>query len=267
MLLVCATLATGCAVHRPASLADRFITEGEPSIDLGGTIQQPLAGPDVAQLRKLAATAKPHAKDSTAEVAEGRDPRLRDRLALLKKAPSAEHHRDVAIEYRRLGIADAAFDHLSSAIRLDPKDAASFDLRARLWRSWRLPEFGVPDARKAVALAPQSATAWNTLGLLLEDSRKVPDGITAYLKAVELDDQAAYAWSNLCRVLTARTDTAAAIKACRRAIGLDPASEASQRHLAEAERSRLFIPVADEHNATLETIGDSSLDQQQSRTP
>jgi Tfp pilus assembly protein PilF len=226
---------TGCAAHR-STITNTFVRQGEPSVDLGGAVPGPETATYVAQLRKLAETARPRPKTAAGDVAEGRDVALRDRLAALHEAPSAEAHRQVALEYRRLGIPDAAFRHLSAAIRLDPKDGASYDLRARLWRGWRLPQLGVPDARKAVALSPRSASAWNTLGLLLEESGSPDRGVGAYLGAIALDDRASYAWSNLCHAWTLRNDPASAVRACRRALDLDSTLHWAQVNLFNAER-------------------------------
>lgn len=235
-LLVAAVAATGCAAHRRTTLADRFVRQGEPSIDLGGPVPSLDTGAYVAQLRKLAEEARPRAKAQTQEVAEVRNPRLRDRLAALRVAPSAAAHREVAAEYRRLGVLDAAYSHLSAAIRLSPRDAALFDLRARIWRAWTMPRLGLPDARKAVALAPQSATAWNTLGLLLEGSGSVEQAVEVYQRAARLDDRAGYAWENLCRAWTQGGDAPSALEACRRALSLDPASRFAAMNLHTAER-------------------------------
>jgi Tfp pilus assembly protein PilF len=225
----------GCAAHR-STITNTFVKEGKPAVDLGGAVPGPETATYVAQLRKLAETAKPRPKTTTPDAAEARDPSLRERLATLQEAPSAAAHRQVAIEYRRLGILDAAFSHLSAAIRLEPKDGASYDMRARLWRAWGLPQLGVPDARKAVAFSPRSASAWNTLGLLLEESNGPDRGVSAYLRAVALDDQASYAWSNLCHAWTLRNDPAAAVRACRRALELDSTLHWAQMNLFNAER-------------------------------
>jgi tetratricopeptide (TPR) repeat protein len=235
-VLLAAAATIGCASRRPASIADRFVKQGEPTIDLGGQPPAPSTAEYVAKLRALAAQARPHAKSVSPEVAEARDQRLRDRLAALRAAPSAAAHRDVAAEYRRLGIADAAYSHLSAAIRLAPKDAVAYDQRARIWRAWLLPALGLPDARRAVALAPASATAWNTLGLLLEDSGHTTDGIEAYLRAVVLDAGAGYAWSNLCRAWSTTGDSASAAQACRHVLAIDPSDRSAQLNLLKAER-------------------------------
>jgi len=213
-VLAVAAAATGCAAHR-STITNTFVRQGEPSVDLGGAVPGPETATYVAQLRKLAETARPRPKSTAPDAAESRDGPLRDRLAAVQETPSAATHLQVALEYRRLGILDAAFSHLSAALRLDPKDGAVYDMRARLWRAWGLPQLGLPDARKAVAFSPRAATAWNTLGLLLEESGNPDRGIPAYLHAIALDGDASYAWSNLCHAWTLRGDPAAAVPACR----------------------------------------------------
>lgn len=232
-LLVVATV--GCAARHPVSFTDRFVTQGEPAIDLGGP---PQASTDqyVAKLRALAVQARPRAKTATPEMLEARDQGLRDALSVLAVAPSATAHRAVALEYRRLGISDAAYTHISAAIRLNPTDATAYDLRARIWRAWGLPGLGLPDARRAVALAPHSATAWNTLGLMLEGRGSVTLAIRAYLRAVQIDREAGYAWNNLCRTWTSAGEGAAAVPACRRTIELDPSLTGAQIALFKAEQ-------------------------------
>jgi tetratricopeptide (TPR) repeat protein len=237
---ICAAIAavaavTGCAARR-STIANTFVREGKPSVDLGGAVPGPETATYVAQLRKLAETARPRPKTTTPDAAEARDGTLRDRIAALQASPSAATELQVALEYRRLGILDAAFSHLSAAIRFAPRDGAAYDLRARLWRAWGLPQLGLPDARKAVALSSQSASAWNTLGLLLEESGSADRGVSAYLHAIALDDQAGYAWSNLCHAWTLRHDPAAAVKACRRALELDSTLQWAQLNLFNAER-------------------------------
>jgi len=235
LLVVALTATCGCATAGRTSLSDRFVTQGEPSIDLGGPEVKPDVAGYASQLRALAVEARPRPKDSASEVAESADPFLRERIETLKKAPSAAAHRAVALEYRRLGILDAAFQHLSTAIRLDPMDATAFDLRARIWRAWELPRLGLPDARRAVGLAPKSPTAWNTLGLLLEESGQGEPGTQSYLRAVAVDAGAGYAWTNLCRVWIREGDARSAVQACRHVVRLDPSSRKARANLARAE--------------------------------
>lgn len=234
--VVIAITAVGCAARGPQSISDRFIKQGDPSIDLGGP--PPTASTDeyIAQLRALAAQARPRAKALSPGMLEARDPQLRSALAALAARPSADAHRSVALEYRRLGIPDAAFTHVSAAIRLDPKDAAAHDLRARIWRGWGLPGLGIADAKRAVALAPRSATAWNTLGLILEGNGSLTVAISAYLHAVHNDPDGAYAWNNLCRAWLRAGEGPAAQQACRRTLALDSSYTAAQIALAQSEQ-------------------------------
>jgi len=77
---------------------------------------------------------------------ESQDGDLASALLQLALVRTAEHHRAVADEYRRLKILDAAFDHLSAATRIDPRDAAAYDARARIWRDWGVPELAIGEA-------------------------------------------------------------------------------------------------------------------------
>lgn len=249
-----ATAATGCAARRPVSVADHFIKQGEPTIDLGGPAVTATTDEYVAQLRALAAQARPRTKTTSPENLETQDTQLRDALAALAVTPSAATHRRVALEYRRLGILDAAFTHASAAVKRDPKDAAAYDLRARIWRRWGLPQLGITDAKRAVALARTSATAWNTLGLLLEGSGSMTHAISAYLHAVRYDAQGAYAWSNLCRSWLKAGEGPAATQACRRTLALVPSSLEAQVALMQAEQMTVPRRVTPAATATARTL-------------
>lgn len=236
LLVWCSAVAsTGCAARRSHSIADSFIRQGKPSIDLGGSISSGDTAAYVSQLRKVAAEARPRGKAPTTNIAEVQQQGLRDALAALHATPSAETQRRVAFEYRRLGILDAAFRHFSAAISMNAKDAVSFDQRARIWRTWGLPHLGLPDAKRAVQLAAKSATVWNTLGLLLESQTR-EGAVNAYLRAVVLDDHATYAWQNLCRTWLNQQDAASAVQACHRASTQEPSNMVTQARLYQAER-------------------------------
>src|SRR5437867_6835182 len=126
------------------------------------------------------------------------DPGLASALLQLAAAPTAAHHRQVASEYRRLGILDVAHAHFTAAVRLDDRDAAAFDGLARIWRDWGFPHLGLDDSHRAVELAPASASAANTLGTLLQAQGNVGDAARWYERAAALDPDASYAVNNLC---------------------------------------------------------------------
>jgi Tfp pilus assembly protein PilF len=117
---------------------------------------------------------------------EAADPALAAVLLALRMAPSAAGHRAAAAEYRRLGILDTAFDHLTAATRLDPRDAAAYDARARIWRDWGFPQMGMGDAARAVYYAPRSAAAHNTWGTLLAAAGRQAEARRQFELALDL---------------------------------------------------------------------------------
>jgi tetratricopeptide (TPR) repeat protein len=132
---------------------------------------------------------------------ESQDKALAAALLRLVLIPTPDSHRAVAVEYRRLRILDAAFDHLTAATRLDPRDAAAYDARARIWRDWGAPELGMGDSTRAVFYAPGSAAAHNTRGTLLMAAGLREDAVREFEAALAIDPDAAYARTNLCRLV------------------------------------------------------------------
>jgi tetratricopeptide (TPR) repeat protein len=131
---------------------------------------------------------------------EQHDRALSAALLALRLSPSSERHRAVANEYRRLRIDDAAFDHLTAATRLDPQDAAAYDQRARIWRDWGAPQWGLADASRAVFHAPTSPAAHNTRGTLLAAVGQIEAARRDFRAALTLDSGAAFAAANLCHL-------------------------------------------------------------------
>jgi tetratricopeptide (TPR) repeat protein len=212
---------TGCASHRL----------GQPASDLRRPPPESL-GSYISRVRALSAAAKSR-PSIAAQTLESWDPRLSAALTELAIGPTAERHRRVAIEYRRLGVLDKAYAHLSSGLRLDPGDAAAFDLRARIWRDWGFAHLGLADAFHALALAPASPVAANTLGTLLEATGQLAEARRWYQRAVERDPQASYALNNMCYVAIMARD-AGAVAACRRALVVEPGSHVAGNNLALA---------------------------------
>jgi hypothetical protein len=115
----------------------------------------------IKQIRKLSAEARPD--KPTAATIEGTDTRLVAALTAATLSPSAEHLRDVASEYARIGVNDRAYE-MTRAIARDKRGAAGHDAQARLWRDSGFPERGLPDAYRAVYYAPASlsrTTRWD----------------------------------------------------------------------------------------------------------
>jgi tetratricopeptide (TPR) repeat protein len=165
---------------------------------------------------------------------ESQDQRLAAAILAVNIAPRAETHRQVAREYRRLGVLDKAHEHFSQAVKMDPADAASHDALARIWRDWGTAPLGLGDAYRAVHYAPQSAAAANTLGTLLQAAGFIEDAKIWYARSLHLDGSAWYALNNLCyaEILTGR----AAVNTCQAAVNVAPGTKArmAQNNLALA---------------------------------
>jgi len=154
-LLVFALVSAGCGMHR-----------GKTATLLGPSS-------NLAKASGFAATL------------ESTDERLTAALAQLSRMPTSEAHRQVAVEYRRLGVLDHAQEHFTAALKLDPKDVKSRDGLARIWRDWGFPNMALPEARRAVADAPRSAAAANTLGTVFQALGMFDDAKRWYWRAVQ----------------------------------------------------------------------------------
>jgi tetratricopeptide (TPR) repeat protein len=130
---------------------------------------------------------------------------LREALAALAREESAQAHVAVAWRYWDLGVYDAAYDHYSDAIRLEPKDATAWDGRARVWRHWHLIEPALSDVHRALFYAPRRADVRNTLGTILEAAGQCSEARVAYEDALTLDPSAVWAKANLDRLACARS--------------------------------------------------------------
>jgi Flp pilus assembly protein TadD len=172
-----------------------------------------------------------------AQTLESSDPRLSAALVVLAVNPTAEAHRRVATEYRRLGVLDMAHAHLSTAAELAPDDPAVHDDLARVWRDLGCPDRGFADAARAVYLAPSSPVAANTLGTLFEASGRPDAARRWYQRAVAIDPHASYALNNLCyAAITA--DRSDAVTVCRRALDETPGSQRVRNNLGLAYAAR-----------------------------
>jgi len=221
LLTVCLSLAIlpACAAHRSARSEIARMPERQ-SLDSY-----------IAKVREASAAARPSASVTT--TIESSDPQLSAALTALAVSNTADAHRRVATEYRRVGVLDLAYKHLTDAIRLDSHDAAAYDGLARIWRDWGVPRLGLGDAYRAVALAPGSASAANTLGTLLEGVGETKSARQWYERALALNPKASYALVNICysSIMLQRHD---AIDSCRRAVAQTPKSSLARNNLALA---------------------------------
>jgi tetratricopeptide (TPR) repeat protein len=196
---------SGCATSRRSS-SPFIIRKGDGPIHVGHIAPMPNAAKlrlDEAHRTALAR----HTAEKPVEVPsiERLDPQLRDALAMLERGESAQAHLVVAWRYWGVGVYDAAYDHYSDAIRIDPKNASAWEGRARVWRHWHMTEPALTDVHRAIFYAPSRADLRNTLGTILELGGQCSEARVAYAAAVKLDPTAAWARANLDRLACAES--------------------------------------------------------------
>ena len=241
-------LQAGCAHRLSNGLNQHFVREGK------GRQMEPVrvdfeAGPRAAKqgdraeatepsleeaigkLRKLMAEARPEPRPGSPTV-ETTDPRLAAALKQFSETHSAEDSFEVGRLYHERQVIDRAHEYYSRAVRLNPRMSEAYEGLARVWRDWRLPHLGLPDAHRAVYYGHASASAQNTLGTILQALGQLREARVAYSKALALDSTAAYALNNLCYVSFVQGRAGDAITECNLALRIDPSFVAARNNLA-----------------------------------
>jgi Flp pilus assembly protein TadD len=219
--------ATGCAARGPV----RAVQPSTPAADARAAQGDSLEA-FMAKVRALSTRARP--AGSAARTVEAGDPELAAALLAADARPTAAARRALAAQYARLGIFDKAHEHLTAAVRLDPRDAAGWDGLARIWRDWGFAHLGLADAHRALYFAPENPIVHNTFGTLLQALGRRAEARTHYERALQLDPTAAYALNNLCYGWVLDGQAEEAVRACRRALALQPNVEATRNNLALA---------------------------------
>ena len=219
---------TGCAARRGAAVPG----------SVGASARSQQAAPEdsleVFMSKVRARTEMAHPRPGYTPTVEAGDATLTAALLSLRVRPSAGAHRLVARQYLRLGITDVAHEHFTAAVRLDSKDAVSWDGLARIWRDWGFPRLALPDASRAVYYAPQSPVVHNTLGTVLQALGRRVEARAEYERALQADATAAYALTNLCYGWVLEGEAAKGAEACRQALRVNPSLEAARNNLAVA---------------------------------
>jgi len=133
------------------------------------------------------------------------DPKLRESLAVLARGATPATHVAVAANYWRLRVYDAAYTHYDDAVRLDKKDAAALEGRARVWRQWGLNTWALSDVHRSLFYEPKNPEALNTLGTILQQAGQCVEARTAYAAALRLKPDADWARENLGRLICVGT--------------------------------------------------------------
>ena len=224
---ICAT--TGCAARSGGATIN---TRNPERVAQASTTQASSLEDFMSRVRARSVMARPLTHNEL--TVEGNDAELTAALMTVKVRPSALNHRRVAELYLRHGLKDVAHEHFAAAVKLDPRDAVSFDGLARIWRDWGFANLALPDATRAVYFAPQSAVAQNTLGTVLQVLGRRAEARAAYEKALSLDANAGYALTNLCYGWALEGQPDKAVNACQQALRVGPGMQAARNNLAIA---------------------------------
>ncbi len=193
-------LAAGACAGRATS--SQFVRKGPGFIDVGGSNDAlaPEKREDLERATRDAVAKRATEKRPTLPSIESRDPALGEALAAHGKAPTLATHLRVAEEYQRVGVQDLALDHYTDALRLEPRNVAALDGRARLWRDAGLLLPALGDAHRARYFDPSSAAVRNTLGTILERRGLCREALSEYREALRLDPDAGWAQQNVTRL-------------------------------------------------------------------
>jgi Flp pilus assembly protein TadD len=166
----------------------------------------------------------PHGTASTIEAA---DPELASSLALVTLVPTAENHRRVGGDYLRLHVLDAAYEHFTAAVQLEPTDGLAHVGLAAVWRGWGFDDWSLAEAYRAVYFARSSAAAHNALGVALASLGHPDDARRALNEARRLDPAASYPVANLCAIALEQDQVVDALALCEDAVLLDSVAPAT----------------------------------------
>ena len=202
--VVASVVGTACAARGP-------VAQVEPRAPVNAAAWRPPSEPAEASAGKtrIARVPMPPPR-STVQTVEASDPALAAALLKVILSPTAENHRAVADEYMRLGILDTADQYLSDAVKIDPRDAAAWDRKARIWRDWGWPRLALPHAVRAVHFAPSSAETRNTLGTVLQALGRHREAREQYEMALRLDA----VLNNICHSLVGGEQAPDGVRAC-----------------------------------------------------
>ena len=117
---------------------------------------------------------------------------------------------------------------------MDPRDAATYDAAARLWRDSGMPHVALGDAYRATYFAPRSPVAHNTLGTIFQALGRRQLARAEYQRALALEPSAAYALNNLCYGWILDKQPKKAILACENALKAQPGLAAAHNNLGLA---------------------------------
>jgi tetratricopeptide (TPR) repeat protein len=124
--------------------------------------------------------------------------------------------------YRSKGDNDRAIADLNEAIRLDPKSAMAFNIRAGTYHQKGDNDRALTDLNEAIRLDPKLAVAFNNRGNAYSNKGDNDRAIADYNEAIRLDPKLANVYYNRGRAYSDKGDNDRAIADLNEAIRLDP---------------------------------------------
>ena len=106
----------------------------------------------------------------------------------------AHHYRGRA--YYRLKLYGSALQEFSTAIKLSPQDAISYDRRGVVYRKVGQPDKAIADHLQAIVYNPMLAPAYRNLGNAYMFKGEVKRAVSQYSRAISIDPTYANAFDN-----------------------------------------------------------------------
>jgi tetratricopeptide (TPR) repeat protein len=240
-----ATLAGGGCVKRLGRIQDdNFYVVKRSKNESAKRGHESLLGPSPGALStSITGTLKAQANSSprdtkslsNAAILEKENPEISSLLNEARKRPTdAEIHSRLAETYYQLRLYEEAQQHCQRAIQIEPNSPVYYELAARLWRDWGVPDSGINAAQKALQLKANFVEAWNTLGTLYDKTGNRKRAQESFLKALSFNSTLDYVHSNLCYSYLNEEDFVQAIDHGEQAVRLNPSSTIAHNNLGIA---------------------------------
>jgi len=131
-------------------------------------------------------------------------------------------HATLGAELFERGEIGSAFDHLNTALRLNPNQPTAHVGIGRYYVAVGRRDEAEQAFRRAIALDPENYIALTNLGALLAESGRLQEAEKAYVAAIKLNDTYEDAWNNLGNVYTAQQRFDRALECYKQALEINP---------------------------------------------
>jgi tetratricopeptide (TPR) repeat protein len=166
----------------------------------------------------------------------------REGHALLSRNLREDRHRlersvllhNISQVYAATGDLEAAVEHLTLALEMDPNYSEFYNDRGNLYLRMRRHEDAIADYREAIRLSPPYPEVWTNLGQCYRKMGAQQQAVAAYSRAIDLDPTVTVALGSRAQVLDALGRPGEALADYDAALALDP-----EQPLLRANRAAL----------------------------